>query len=240
MRLQGTAIRPGKVDGFIAPVGPMVPRDGPVVVVVPAPSPAVLPSGAAAWILEDSAPRFPTEGGTGAVVGRIAPDLFRPGDRVAVNGGAGEVVLAEIEAAPVVTAFLEREDGRILLLRRSDRVGSFRGAWAGVSGFLEDPTPLDQAVREIREETGMVVGSRDLRATGRTILARDTGRIFLVHPFRFRVRHPQVRLDWEHVESEWVVPSVIRARATVPKLGEAWDSVAPVGGAPVHAQRRND
>ena len=40
-------------------------------------------------------------------------------------------------------------------MRRSGRVGSYRGRWSAISGYLEDPTPLAQARREIREETGL-------------------------------------------------------------------------------------
>ncbi|ELK44964.1 translation initiation factor aIF-2B subunit alpha, partial [Haloferax sp. BAB-2207] len=39
----------------------------------------------------------------------------------------------------VVTVFL-RHDGRVLLTRRSDAVGTYQGRWAGVSGYVEgDP-----------------------------------------------------------------------------------------------------
>jgi isopentenyldiphosphate isomerase len=48
-----------------------------------------------------------------------------------------------------VTCFLQYE-GRILLLRRSSTVRTYRGMWAGVSGSIESSTPLGQAIREIQ------------------------------------------------------------------------------------------
>jgi len=57
------------------------------------------------------------------------------------------------EPTAVVTAFLQYA-GRILLVQRSGRVGSYQGRWSAISGYLEDATPLAQACREIREETG--------------------------------------------------------------------------------------
>ena len=135
------------------------------------------------------------------------------------------MTISGVEEVRVVTAFLERDDGRILLLKRSPRVGSFQGAWAGVSGFLEDPTPLDQAYREVREEVGLARDALELRSTGAPVLARDGFRIFVVHPFRFRVYDPEIRLDWEHVRAEWVDPSEIRRRPTVPKLERVWESL---------------
>src|SRR5262249_21058093 len=53
----------------------------------------------------------------------------------------------------VVTCLLLRTDQqetRMLLLRRSQRVGSYRGRWAGVSGFVEpNVSPDEQAYTEI-------------------------------------------------------------------------------------------
>ena len=48
----------------------------------------------------------------------------------------------------VVTCFLLRR-GRILVLRRSQRVGTHRGKWAGVSGTIEAATPYERALVEL-------------------------------------------------------------------------------------------
>ncbi len=161
------------------------------------------------------------------VVERIDRDLLRDGEVVEVDGGAGTVELPRVAEVRVVTSFLERSDGRILLLRRSERVGSFRGHWAGVSGFLETPRPIDQAYREIAEETGIRPDALALAAEGRTVYARDADRIYAIQPFRFRVGSVAVRLDWEHTEFDWVDPEEIGHRPTVPKLDRVWAAVAP-------------
>ena len=55
----------------------------------------------------------------------------------------------------VVTCFLE-SGNRILILRRSEQVGSYQGIWAGVSGYIEANTTADeQALLEIEEETSL-------------------------------------------------------------------------------------
>jgi 8-oxo-dGTP pyrophosphatase MutT (NUDIX family) len=146
---------------------------------------------------------------------------------VRVDGRAGTVELEGVEEVQVVTSFLEDAEGRVLLLRRSSRVGSFQGRWAGVSGFLEDPTPEAQARREIAEETGFRSEEIHLERRAAPIYARDGHRIFVVHPFRFRVKRGTVKLDWEHTDYEWVAPSAIGKRTTVPKLLEVWNAVAP-------------
>ena len=55
---------------------------------------------------------------------------------------------------PVVTCFL-RHRGEVLLLRRSAKVGSYRGRWGAVAGHVEGNDPDGSALREIAEETGL-------------------------------------------------------------------------------------
>ncbi len=123
----------------------------------------------------------------------------------------------------VVTAFLRHRD-KILLLRRSGRVGSYRGRWAGVSGYLEAATALEQARREIREETGL--GDDALRlvreAPPLEVPAPEMDTCWVVHPFLFDVDDPgAVRLDWEHLEMKWIDPETLGHYETVPALAEA-------------------
>jgi ADP-ribose pyrophosphatase YjhB (NUDIX family) len=159
-------------------------------------------------------------------IARIDPDILREGETVEVNGTLGVLQIDGVEEVGVVTSFLERDDGQILLLQRSEKVGSFQGHWAGVSGFLEAALPLEQAFREILEETGLTANDIELLTEGAAVLSRDGSKVFVVHPYRFRARRTDVHLDWEHTRAEWVDPSEIRRRPTVPKLDRAWESVA--------------
>jgi len=132
-----------------------------------------------------------------------------------------------LQRKEVVTAFL-RHEGRILLLRRSARVGSYQGRWAGVSGYLEDPTPLQQAWREIREETGLAEGQLHLAGEGKPLQIPDNelDTLWVVHPFLFDVDDPDaVRLDWESTQARWVTPETLATLGTVPALAEALAAV---------------
>jgi 8-oxo-dGTP pyrophosphatase MutT (NUDIX family) len=123
----------------------------------------------------------------------------------------------------VVTAFL-RHDNRILLVRRSDQVGSYQGRWAGISGYLEDPTALDQAEREIREETGLSLAQITLRAAAEPleVAAEELDTLWVVHPFLFDVDDPDaIELDWENRELRWVDPGDVAQHETVPALDAA-------------------
>jgi 8-oxo-dGTP diphosphatase len=131
----------------------------------------------------------------------------------------------------VVTAFVTRGPD-LLLLRRSERVGTYRGLWAGVSGYLERPDPEAQARTELGEELGLGDDDVVLLAAGAPLAIDDaaSGRAWRVHPFRFGlISGASPRLDWEHVELRWIRPEEMRSLKTVPGLWEAWQNVA--GGA---------
>jgi 8-oxo-dGTP diphosphatase len=131
----------------------------------------------------------------------------------------------------VVTCFLLRrgESGdEVLLLRRSGRVGTYRGRWAGVSGYLEADTPLEQAHREIEEETGLGRADVRLLAEGEplTVLDESIDTRWTVHPFLFELPRPEdVRLDWEHTEMRWLRPEEVTGMETVPRLADALSRV---------------
>jgi len=128
----------------------------------------------------------------------------------------------------VVTCFLE-SDGQILLLRRSQRVGSYQGRWAGVSGYVET-TPDEQALTEISEETGLQPDDLQLLKKGEILTVEDKklNIRWLVHPYLFHINdRSKIRTDWEHLEIRWIAPEEIGDFATVPRLKETLDSVYP-------------
>jgi len=51
-----------------------------------------------------------------------------------------------------VTAFVQRQDGRVLVVKRSDKVSTYQGMWGGVSGGVEadDTSLIDRAYAEVR------------------------------------------------------------------------------------------
>lgn len=138
-----------------------------------------------------------------------------------------------MEEVHVVTCFLlrRRDDGghEVLLLRRSGQVGTYRGRWAAVSGYLEKP-PLEQAYEEIEEETGLGRDDVVLLAVGQPLPVADEAlnRRWVVHPFLFQARTPEkVRLDWEHQECRWIEPQEMAQYPTVPGLEQALSRVYP-------------
>ena len=133
----------------------------------------------------------------------------------------------------VVSCFLLRKDmdqPSLLIVQRSQRVGSYNASWAGISGFLETGvTPDEQAYTEIREETGLQGEQIRMLKRGKVIEYEDASidRHWYIHPFLFEVLTPDaITLDWEAVKMRWILPSEIEAFQTVPKLDEAYKSAA--------------
>lgn len=140
------------------------------------------------------------------------------------------------EHAPthVVTCFLLRRDrghDEVLLARRSERVRTYRGAWAGISGYVEPQAePLEQAYQEIGEEVGFQRADVTLLRQGEPIAFRDEAiaQDWVVHPFLFLALRPEAaRSDWEAQRFAWMTPDSLAGLQTVPMLAEALARVYP-------------
>jgi PncC family amidohydrolase len=137
-----------------------------------------------------------------------------------------EVADSTLDEKHVVTCFLEHSR-KILILRRSSKVGTYRRSWAGVSGYIET-NDIDQAFTEIRQETQLYQKDLKLIKKGKPleVIDKNLNRKWIVHPFLFHVKAPdKIKIDWEHTESKWIKPSELKKYETVPGLAKALDRV---------------
>ncbi len=127
----------------------------------------------------------------------------------------------------VVTVFL-RNRGEILLLRRSDEVGSYPGRWGAVAGHAAGDTD-DAAFQEISEETGLQADEVALIRRGDAFEVTDIDLeiAWTVHSYLFDAERRGVETNWETTDWAWVQPTTIRARETVPDLWTSYDRVRP-------------
>ncbi len=159
---------------------------------------------------------------TGAIISGIPMidsidiSLLRNCDRVTVNADEGYVEIPGLRFRDAITVIIRKKD-RVLILKRSDKVGSCRGKWGGVSGHIEkgDSNLEERAMKEVEEETKMKV--RIIRA-GEPILARDRSVIWRIHPFLAETEDENPVIDWEHSKYRWIHPSEVYDFNTVPKL----------------------
>ena len=119
----------------------------------------------------------------------------------------------------VVTCFL-KHNSKILILPRSHNVGSFKGKWAGISGFIES-TADEQAFTEIAEETRLSRDDVNLVKKGLPLEVEEEGNSWVVLSYLFGIKNKEkIEVDWEHNELKWIEPREIDNYDTVPMLKE--------------------
>ncbi|MFA6680332.1 MAG: NUDIX domain-containing protein, partial [Candidatus Methanomethylophilaceae archaeon] len=127
---------------------------------------------------------------TGAVISSIPMidgvdiDLLKDSDRVMLDADEGNVELLDVKIIESVSSVI-LIDGKILMLKRPITVRSFPGVWSLCAGKIErGETPEAAAVREIKEETGILV-LKPLRYL-LPIHVREKDIIWKVYPFLFK------------------------------------------------------
>ena len=123
----------------------------------------------------------------------------------------------------IVTSFVTFEN-KFLLLKRSNKVKSMQGLWAGISGIIEpNETPLERAKIEIFEEVGIDSNDIDLINSideMKIISPQYKNHAWKVFPFLFSTKNANVKLNWENSEFLWIKANEIRNFETVPRLEE--------------------
>ncbi|KAF6242606.1 NUDIX hydrolase [Nitrosopumilus sp. b1] len=126
-----------------------------------------------------------------------------------------------MRSTKIVTSFLKNSD-KILILRRSEKVKTMKGLWAGISGIIEkDEVPLERAKIEIFEELGIKEEQIKLLKSIDEIRIESPQYVnheWEIFPFLFEVNDPEIKLNWENSEYKWINPNEISNYKTVPSL----------------------
>jgi len=138
-----------------------------------------------------------------------APPLHEVEDVFALK--AGQVWEAEVFEVPpelrTISVTLQREDGRVLLLKRTPEGGGF---WQILTGTMEaGESPLQTAAREVYEETGFSPLLADLRELRYVHSFAMRGRLppLFAQETAFAVRvEGEPTLSDEHDEHRWCTP----------------------------------
>src|SRR3990167_2754824 len=126
-----------------------------------------------------------------------------------------------MRATKIVTSFIQDEQ-KLLILRRSNKVKTMKGLWAGISGIIEkNETPLTRAKIEIYEETGIsedkirfIKAAEKLRVNSPQYENHECE----IFPFLFEAKSPDVKLNWENSEYTWITIDELKNYDTVPSL----------------------
>jgi len=120
-----------------------------------------------------------------------------------------------------VTSFIQDEQ-KLLILRRSNKVKTMKGLWAGISGIIEkNEPPLTRAKIEIYEETGISEDKIKLikkAAKLRIHSPQYENHEWEIFPFLFEAKNPDIKLNWENSEYKWITIDELKNYNTVPSL----------------------
>jgi len=126
-----------------------------------------------------------------------------------------------MRATKIVTSFIKDND-KLLILKRSDKVKSMRGLWAGISGIIENnEEPLERAKIEIFEETGITDEKITLiKSIGemRVNSPQYKNHEWEIFPFLFNATNPTIKLNWENSDFRWINIGELQNYETVPSL----------------------
>ena len=136
----------------------------------------------------------------------------------------GRIDYTHSEKAPVLTCFVKFKE-QILLLKRSERVGTYKGKWHTVAGYIDEPKPIqEKALEELEEELDIHIDDISSFAFGEPHEFSDQSakKSWIVYPVLVELnKSPEVKLDWEHTEFRWILPQEVENYDTVPRLNES-------------------
>ena len=126
-----------------------------------------------------------------------------------------------MHSTKIVTSFI-RDNDKLLILKRSNKVKSMKGLWAGVSGIIEkNEDPLKRAKIEIFEEVGIIEEKIKLVKAAEEMRVNSPqyeNHEWKIFPFLFETKNPTIRLNWENSEFKWINVKELRNYETVPSL----------------------
>jgi 8-oxo-dGTP pyrophosphatase MutT (NUDIX family) len=126
-----------------------------------------------------------------------------------------------MRSTKIVTSFI-RDNEKLLILKRSDKVKSMKGLWAGISGIIEkNEEPLKRAKIEIFEEVGITEDFITLVKTSEEMRINSPqyeNHEWEIFPFLFEAKNPTIKLNWENSEFKWINVEELENYETVPSL----------------------
>jgi 8-oxo-dGTP pyrophosphatase MutT (NUDIX family) len=126
-----------------------------------------------------------------------------------------------MRSTKIVTSFI-LDNQKLLILKRSNKVKTMKGLWAGVSGIIEkNEEPLTRAKIEIYEETGIVEDKIKLIKTADVLKVNSPqyeNHEWEIYGFLFGAKNPKIKLNWENSEYRWIEKEELQRFSTVPSL----------------------
>ncbi len=139
----------------------------------------------------------------------------------------GRIDYSKSDVAPIITVFVKHETD-ILLLKRSNKVLTYRGKWNVVAGYLDELKPIrEKVLEELNEELG--IGKDEIVSIrlGKPyeFTDPDINKTWIFHPIVVELKEkPEIKLDWEHTEFQWIKKEELTTFDIVPKLDKGLEN----------------
>ena len=121
----------------------------------------------------------------------------------------------------IVTSFI-KNNNKILILKRSDKVRSMKNLWSGVSGIIENnEIPVNRAKIEIFEEVGIRENKIELIKSVEKIKISSPqyeNHEWEIFSFLFETKETKIKLNWENSDFKWINKNELKNYQTVPSL----------------------
>jgi 8-oxo-dGTP diphosphatase len=128
----------------------------------------------------------------------------------------GRIDYTNAHTIVAVICFVEYKD-KILLLKRSEEVGSMRGMWDNAGGYYDELiTPEEIGHKELLEEAGITLEHITEMKEGTIIEFEHNNKSYIYCLYYCTVSRESIILDYEHTDHMWVLPKDIENYDTVP------------------------
>lgn len=155
-------------------------------------------------------------------------ELVKKFDREYPHFDDGRIDYSDVKEAAVVVMLVKYKD-EILLLKRSDKVLSYKNM-RNISGwYLDEVKPVNQkAFEELHEELGITVNDiKEFKVRKEySYKDKDIDMLWHVCPCVIELnKKPEITLDWESTDYVWIKPNEVRNYDILPELDKNIDNL---------------
>lgn len=148
-------------------------------------------------------------------------DKFKEFEKLLPKFSDGRLDYRKSDSCLVLTIFIFYNN-KILLLKRSNKVGTYKNKWNTITGYIDEKKPLYSKIKdEIKEELGVDIENISSYKIFNHFEFEDKeiNKKWIVIPAKIKLNKlPRIKLDWEHTEFRWIYPDELTNYDIVPKL----------------------
>jgi 8-oxo-dGTP pyrophosphatase MutT (NUDIX family) len=156
--------------------------------------------------------------------GKTIPKIVKDFSKTYPKFSDGRIDYTHKRTCAVITVFVEFEE-KILLMKRSRKVGTYKGKWMAISGYYDSINSMEEKIlEELTEETGITTTNIKSITYYNSYTIRDVHlrKEWIIYDAVIRLKQlPQISINWEHTEYVWINPKKSLSMDIVPTLSKS-------------------